>query len=56
MYGINPKEKYTLGVMPYQSFGLDRKKQVARLAFFLCSSNNFEPLIFNAFYRFARQP
>ena len=42
MYGINPKEKYTLRVMPYaygdyilacgeipyQSFGLDRKKQV----------------------------
>ena len=57
MYGINPKEKYTLSrdairlrrlhtrsrEITYQSFGLDRKKQVFRLAFFLCSPNNFEP-------------
>ena len=48
MYGINPKEKYMLArdtirlrqchtrsrEIPYQSFGLDRKKQVFRLAFF----------------------
>ena len=36
---------YTLRVIPYQSFGLDRKKQVFRLAFFLSCLNNFEPLI-----------
>ena len=33
----------TCGEITYQSFGLDRKKQVFRLAFFLCSPNNFEP-------------
>ena len=39
----------TLRVIPYQSFGLDRKKQVFRLAFFLSVSNNFEPYIFKTF-------
>ena len=57
LYGINPKDRYTLRVMPYacgnaihdcvvipcQSFGLDRKKQAFRLAFFLVGMTGFEP-------------
>ena len=34
---------YTLRVIPYQSFGLDRKKQVFRLAFFLAPPAGLEP-------------
>ena len=34
---------YTLRVIPYQSFGLDRKKQVSRLAFFLAPPAGLEP-------------
>ena len=56
MYVINPKEKCTCGdaihaardyirltAIPYQSFGLDRKKQVSRLAFFLAPPEGLEP-------------
>ena len=60
MYGINPKERYTLArdairlrrlhtrsrEITYQSFGLDRKKQVLRLAFFLSSPNKIAVIFF----------
>ena len=31
MYGINPKENARWRVMPYQSFGLDKKERSIRL-------------------------